>query len=85
MKSDSLPQKSSPHQPHHSSRLTRNQQAVFDLLSKQSYPRSAQELYGVLRNQQAIGLATVYRALEILKLRGLVQSRAGVNGESGVA
>jgi Fur family ferric uptake transcriptional regulator len=64
------------------SHLTQNQQAVVDVLSQQAHPVSAQELYSVLRQQQAISLATVYRALEILKLRGLVQSRAGTNGES---
>lgn len=62
-------------------RLTRNQQAVLDLLSQQTQSVSAQELYRVLRQQQVIGLATVYRALETLKLRGLVQSRASANGE----
>ncbi|EKQ67884.1 Fe2+/Zn2+ uptake regulation protein [Leptolyngbyaceae cyanobacterium JSC-12] len=65
-----------------SARLTRNQQSVLDLLSQQTQPVSAQALYSVLRQQQAIGLATVYRALETLKLRGFVQSRAGANGES---
>lgn len=63
-------------------RLTRNQQAVLDVLSQQTQPVSAQELYGLLRQQQAIGLATVYRALETLKLRGFVQSRTSANGES---
>jgi Fur family ferric uptake transcriptional regulator len=63
-------------------RLTRNQQFVLDLLSQQTQPVSAQALYSILRQQQAIGLATVYRALEALKLRGFVQSRASANGES---
>jgi Fur family ferric uptake transcriptional regulator len=81
MKRDPLSPKSNSSQPQDSSRLTRNQQAVLDLLSQQSQPRSAQDLYGVLRGQQAIGLATVYRALEILKRCGLIQSRAGANGE----
>ena len=62
-------------------RLTRNQQAVLDGLSQQTQPISAQALYSVLRQQQAIGLATVYRALETLKLRGVVQSRASTNGK----
>jgi Fur family transcriptional regulator, ferric uptake regulator len=35
-----------------------------------------------MRQQQVIGLATVYRALETLKLHGLIRSRAGTNGES---
>lgn len=46
----------------YSVRLTRNQQAVLDVLSQQAHPVSAQELYRVLRQHQAIGLATVYRA-----------------------
>lgn len=79
MKSDS-PQKSNSYLAH--ARLTRNQQAVLDAVNQQSHSLSAQELYGILREQQAIGLATVYRALEILKLRGLIQSRIGANGES---
>ncbi|NJL22932.1 MAG: transcriptional repressor, partial [Leptolyngbyaceae cyanobacterium SM1_3_5] len=53
-----------------------------NLLSQQTQPASAQALYGVLRQQQAIGLATVYRALEALKLHGFIQSRASANGES---
>ncbi len=62
--------------------LTRNQQAVLDILKQQINPLSAQELYGILKQQRTIGLATVYRALETLKLRGLVQSRASTGGES---
>ncbi|MBF2047860.1 transcriptional repressor [Leptolyngbya sp. NK1-12] len=63
-------------------RLTRNQQAVLDVLNQQAHPISAQELYSLLRERQGIGLATVYRALEILRLRGLAQSRVGASGES---
>lgn len=66
----------------YSARLTRHQQTVLDVLSQQTQPVSAQGLYSVLRQQQGIGLATVYRALETLKLRGLIQSRVSVNGES---
>lgn len=44
---------------------------------------SAQDLYLELRNhEQGMGLATVYRALEALKLEGLVQARAVAGGES---
>lgn len=81
MKSESLPPKGHPHPTPYPARLTRNQQAVH-VLSQQTQPVSAQALYSVLRQQQAIRLATVYRALETLKLRGLVQSRASANGES---
>jgi Fur family ferric uptake transcriptional regulator len=78
VKNNSLSPNSNSH-PHH---LTRNQQAVLDALNQQPNALSAQELYGVLREHQAIGLATVYRALEALKLHRLVQSRASANGES---
>jgi Fur family transcriptional regulator, ferric uptake regulator len=78
VKRDSSPQKSA--SPSH--RLTRNQQAVLDILHQQRDARSAQELYSLLRERQAIGLATVYRALETLKLHGLIKSRMGTNGEA---
>jgi len=82
VESNSLIKKSSQHQTHCSLGLTRNQQAVLDALNQKPAAFSAQELHSLLREQQAIGLATVYRALETLQLRGLVQSRAGANGES---
>jgi Fur family ferric uptake transcriptional regulator len=82
VKSDSLPQQDHGQPTYHPPRLTRNQQAVLDALNQQPHPLSAQVLYGVMRQQQTIGLATVYRALEILKLHGLIRSRAGANGES---
>jgi Fur family ferric uptake transcriptional regulator len=78
MKSDLPSQESATHSP----RLTRNQQAVLDVLHQQSDARSAQELYSLLRQKQAIGLATVYRALETLKLHGLIKSRMGADGEA---
>lgn len=82
MKSDSYSQKNvSPPAPHRH-RLTRNQQAVLDTLHQQPGVVSAQELYSVLRERQTIGLATVYRALETLKLHGLIKSRVSASGES---
>lgn len=78
MKSDSSSQESATHSPH----LTHNQQAVLDLLHQQANALSAQDLYSLLRERQAIGLATVYRALETLKLRGLIKNRMGANGEA---
>lgn len=78
MKSDSSSQESATH----SLCLTRNQQAVLDALHQQADALSAQELYRLLRERQAIGLATIYRALETLKLRGLIKSRMGANGEA---
>jgi Fur family transcriptional regulator, ferric uptake regulator len=82
VKSDSLPQQHHGHPTRYSPRLTRNQQAVLDVLNQQPHPLSAQALYCVIRQQQVIGLATVYRALETLRLHGLIRSRVGTNGES---
>jgi Fur family transcriptional regulator, ferric uptake regulator len=63
-------------------RLTRQQQAVLSLLTQQTQPVSVQNLYTLMREEREIGLATIYRAMETLRLRGLVQSRTDINGES---
>ncbi|NCJ08265.1 transcriptional repressor [Synechococcales cyanobacterium C] len=63
-------------------RLTAGQQSLLDTLQHQPQPLSAQALYGVMRRQQPIGLATIYRALETLKLLGLVQHRVTLTGET---
>lgn len=66
-----------------SQRLTRNQQHILDLVKHLEQPHSAQELYVQLRDEgKRMGLATVYRALEMLKREGLVQSRTLSSGES---
>lgn len=63
--------------------ITRSQESVLKLLETLDRPLSAQALYTQTRQQnQRIGLATVYRSLEALKLQGLVQSRSAANGES---
>ena len=62
---------------------TRSQERVFQLLKSLNRAISAQDLYLELRqSNQAIGLATVYRALEALKLEGVVQMRTLASGES---
>lgn len=64
-------------------RLTRSQESILKLLEKLDFPISAQNLYLQLGlSNQRQGLATVYRSLEVLKLRGLVQSRIATNNES---
>lgn len=63
-------------------RLSRNQQSVLDFLHQQDGPLSAQELYATIRQHHPMGLATVYRALETLKLHGLIRVRTGAHGES---
>jgi Fur family ferric uptake transcriptional regulator len=61
---------------------TRSQECILKLLKQLNRAISAQDLYVELRNQnQGIGLATVYRSLEALKLRGVVQTRT-FDGES---
>jgi len=64
-----------------SASLPRSQQAVLDMLAEQGQPCSAQQLYRLLRRHQSIALATVYRALEGLKRKGFVHSRASIHGE----
>ena len=62
---------------------TRSQERIFNLLKTLNRSISAQELYIELRNrEQNLGLATVYRALDALKLEGVVQMRTLATGES---
>lgn len=62
---------------------TRSQEKILNLLKVLNRPISAQDLYVELRNQkQNMGLATVYRGLEALKLEGMVRVRTLGNGES---
>lgn len=62
---------------------TRSQTKVLQQLQQLESGASAQDLHSALRQAgQNLGLATVYRALEALKLAGLVQVRTLKNGES---
>jgi Fur family transcriptional regulator, ferric uptake regulator len=62
---------------------TRSQERVLSLLKKLKRSISAQDIYVELRDgDQGMGLATVYRSLETLKLEGVVQVRTLANGES---
>ena len=62
---------------------TRSQERIFNLLESLNRAISAQDIYVELRNRnQTIGLATVYRSLEALKLEGVVQVRTLASGES---
>ncbi|AFY45976.1 Fe2+/Zn2+ uptake regulation protein [Nostoc sp. PCC 7524] len=62
---------------------TRSQERILDLLQSIKQGISAQDIYVELRNRnQSMGLATVYRSLEALKLEGLVQVRTLSNGEA---
>ncbi|MCC0177527.1 transcriptional repressor [Waterburya agarophytonicola K14] len=62
---------------------TRSQERILILLKSLNRSISAQDLYIELRNrEQDMGLATVYRSLEALKLQGEVQVRTLANGES---
>ena len=62
---------------------TRSQERIISILKRLDRAISAQDLFIELRNcDQAMGLATVYRALEALKLDGVVQARTMASGES---
>ncbi|WP_319421701.1 Fur family transcriptional regulator [Pleurocapsa sp. FMAR1] len=62
---------------------TRSQERIMEVLKSLKRSISAQDLYIELRNrEQDMGLATVYRSLEALKIQGEVQVRALANGES---
>lgn len=62
---------------------TRSQERILNLLKTLNRSLSAQELYIELRNRnQSMGLATVYRSLDALKLEGMVQVRTLATGES---
>jgi Fur family ferric uptake transcriptional regulator len=62
---------------------TRSQAKVLQLLQHHQNAMSAQDLHMELRQTgDNMGLATVYRSLEALKLDGLVQMRTLTNGES---
>jgi len=64
-------------------RRTRNQERTLQCLKTLNQEISAQDLYSELRDRnQPMGLATVYRALEALKLQGTIQSRTLASGES---
>jgi Fur family transcriptional regulator, ferric uptake regulator len=63
--------------------LSRSQDRILQLLKQMQRSVSAQDIYVELRNSsQGIGLATVYRALDALKLAGVVQVRTLASGES---
>ncbi|NJL86623.1 MAG: transcriptional repressor [Leptolyngbyaceae cyanobacterium SM1_1_3] len=65
------------------SQRTRSQDRILGVLQSLERGISAQDLYVELRQQNhSVGLATVYRSLEALKLEGVVQVRTLSNGES---
>ena len=64
-------------------RLTRQRQAVADLLKTVDDFRSAQEIHELLSSQgHAVGLATVYRTLQLLAEHGQVDVLRAADGEA---
>ncbi|MEN9203804.1 MAG: transcriptional repressor [Thermostichus sp. DG_1_6_bins_120] len=58
-----------------SSRQTRNQKLILEVLQHHSQPLSAQDIFLQLRNaNHSVGLATVYRVLDTLRNEGKLQS-----------
>ena len=65
------------------SQRTRSQERIFRLLKNLKRAISAQDLYLELRKRkQQMGLATVYRSLEALKIEGVIKTRTLATGES---
>lgn len=61
----------------------RSQEQIIQVLKSLKYPISAQNLYLELKNRdQPLGLATVYRALDALKVKGTVKSIILTSGEA---
>ena len=66
-----------------SDRRTNSQKRILSLLKQLQGEINAQQLYIQLRERrEALGLATVYRALKALKLDGTIQERVSPTGES---
>lgn len=62
---------------------TRSQERILNLLRTLNRAASAQDIYVELRSRnEGMGLATVYRSLEVLKLEGAIQVRTLATGES---
>ncbi|MEL6161685.1 MAG: transcriptional repressor [Cyanobacteria bacterium J06623_5] len=62
--------------------LTRAQRQIHHLLEQVSEAMTAQAIYQKLKAQKkSIGLATVYRSLRSLQVKGLAQARALPSGE----
>jgi Fur family ferric uptake transcriptional regulator len=65
------------------SQRTRSQERILNLLRTLNRAISAQDIYIELRHRnESMGLATVYRSLDALKLEGVIQVRTLANGES---
>lgn len=65
------------------SQRTRSQERILNLLKTMNQAISAQDIYLELRQRnESMGLATVYRSLDALKLEGTIQVRTLANGES---
>lgn len=61
----------------------RSQERILQLLKQCDRGISAQDIYVELRaRDRGVGLATIYRALESLKLAGIIQGRTLPTGES---
>ena len=62
---------------------TRSQAQIIQVLKSLNYAISAQDLYLELKHRdQPLGLATVYRALDALKVQGTVKSLTLTRGEA---
>lgn len=63
-------------------RATRQRAAIIGALKNADGFRSAQELHGVLRTSEGVGLSTVYRTLQALEVAGEVDALRNQDGET---
>ncbi|NJK59940.1 MAG: transcriptional repressor [Oscillatoriales cyanobacterium SM2_1_8] len=61
---------------------TRSQRQILALLDRLNRPVSAREIYDHLSQESRIGIATVYRALEVLRRQGTIKVGVRANGEA---
>jgi Fur family ferric uptake transcriptional regulator len=58
-------------------RATRNRLGVLEIIGSRDFPLSAAEIYRALQDNRPINRVTVYRILDLLVARGLVQRLSG--------
>ncbi|MGD2038676.1 MAG: Fur family transcriptional regulator [Desulfobacterales bacterium] len=58
-------------------RATRNRLGVLEIIGSRDFPLSAADIYHALKDKRPINRVTVYRILDLLVARGLVQRLSG--------
>jgi Fur family ferric uptake transcriptional regulator len=58
-------------------RATRNRLGVLEIIGSRDFPLSAAQIYRALKDNRPVNRVTVYRILDLLAARGLVQRLSG--------